>query len=80
MHGTFLLQKKYMEIWKPQINDVNSYKYLGMNFIMKCSRNLVLQHTLLTGKGAAIQGRKEMFYLSTFSTHFIYGYMASDIW
>ena len=25
-------------------------------------------------------GRKEMFYLTTPSTHFIYGYMASDIW
>ena len=29
-----------------------------------------------TGK----EGRKEMFYLTTHSTHFIYGYMASDIW
>ena len=27
-----------------------------------------------------IEGRKEMFYLTTHSTHFIYGYMASDIW
>ena len=27
-----------------------------------------------------IYGRKEMFYLTTHSTHFIYGYMASDIW
>ena len=26
------------------------------------------------------QRRKEMFYLTTHSTHFIYGYMASDIW
>ena len=28
------------------------------------------------------QGRKEMFYLTTHSTHFIYGYtfIASDIW
>ena len=26
------------------------------------------------------EGRKEMFYLMTLSTHFIYGYMASDIW
>ena len=26
------------------------------------------------------KGRKEMFYLTTRSTHFIYGYMASDIW
>ena len=25
-------------------------------------------------------GRKEMFYLTTHSTHFIYAYMASDIW
>ena len=24
--------------------------------------------------------RREMFYLTTHSTHFIYGYMASDIW
>ena len=23
---------------------------------------------------------KEMFYLTTHSTHFIYGYMATDIW
>ena len=26
------------------------------------------------------EGRKEMFYLTTHSTHLIYGYMASDIW
>ena len=26
------------------------------------------------------EGRKQMFYLTTHSTHFIYGYMASDIW
>ena len=24
--------------------------------------------------------KKEMFYLTTYSTHFIYAYMASDIW
>ena len=29
---------------------------------------------------SSLQGRKEMFYLTTHSTHFIYGYMASDIW
>ena len=28
----------------------------------------------------AILGKKEMFYLTTHSTHFIYGYMVSDIW
>ena len=26
------------------------------------------------------EGRKDIFYLTTHSTHFIYGYMASDIW
>ena len=26
-----------------------------------------------------MEGRKEMFYLTTDSTHFIYGYMASDM-
>ena len=26
------------------------------------------------------EGRKEIFYLTTHSTHFIYGYMVSDIW
>ena len=30
--------------------------------------------------GALVKGRKEMFYLTTHSTHFIYGYMALDIW
>ena len=29
---------------------------------------------------AGHEGRKEMFYLTTHSTHFIYSYMASDIW
>ena len=27
-----------------------------------------------------LYGEREMFYLTTHSTHFIYGYMASDIW
>ena len=27
-----------------------------------------------------LEGSKEMFYLKTHSTHFIYGYMASNIW
>ena len=32
------------------------------------------------GGGSDVNGRKEMFYLTTHSTHFIYGYMALDIW
>ena len=30
--------------------------------------------------GTKVKGRKEMFHLMTHSTHFIYGYMATDIW
>ena len=30
--------------------------------------------------GFGLKGRKKMFYLTMHSTHFIYGYMASDIW
>ena len=30
--------------------------------------------------GKRQEGRKEMFYLMTLPTHFIYGYMVSDIW
>ena len=36
---------------------------------LKCSDN-----------NSDFKGRKEMFYLTTHSTHFIYGYMSSDIW
>ena len=30
------------------------------------------------GGGEVLTGRREMFYLTTHSTHFIYGYMASE--
>ena len=33
-----------------------------------------------TAASGKIRGEREMFYLTTHSTHFIYGYMASDIW
>ena len=33
-----------------------------------------------TASAAEREREREMFYLTTHSTHFIYGYMASDIW
>ena len=33
----------------------------------------------MSSPSPTFEGRKEMFYLTTHSTHFIYGYMASDI-
>ena len=38
--------------------------------------NVLFNDALNTSK----EGSKEMFYLTRHSTHFIYGYMASDIW
>ena len=34
----------------------------------------------ITGVAKAMVREREMFYLTTHSTHFIYGYIASDIW
>ena len=39
-----------------------------------CVRHMVKDHS------DSEKGEREMFYLTTHSTHFIYGYMASDIW
>ena len=43
---------------------------------------ILLNNTLYEGRKEMfhLTGRKEMFYLTTHSTHFIYGYMASNIW
>ena len=39
------------------------------------------QHILFNmASEGEIEGRKEMVYLTTHSAHFIYGYMASNIW
>ena len=36
--------------------------------------------TKRTNRPTLVEREREMFYLTTHSTHFIYGYMASDIW
>ena len=43
-----------------------------------CTWSKMQPHGRASTHGAR-DGRKEMFYLTTHSTHFIYGYMASDI-
>ena len=59
-----------------------------MQFFLSCSRSSTIFSCLIHQGRKTKQcdilvikeGRKEMFYLTTYSTHFIYGYMASDIW
>ena len=51
--------------------------YLNLSRVLEIvptSHPHFFKHCLLLRKG------KEMVYLTTHSTHFIYGYMASDIW
>ena len=40
----------------------------------------VLDNDPLPSFHGLLKGRKEIFYLTMHSTHFIYSYMASDIW
>ena len=51
-------------------NDVLNTFYLRLYGV----RHMVKDHS------DSERGEREMFYLTTHSTHFIYGYMASDIW
>ena len=60
---------------KKNLDFSDPLKRLNFNFLKTCTR---YDGSLATNWK---EGRKkEMFYLTTHSTHFIYGYMASDIW
>ena len=51
------------------------------SFLAKRLKSNKMINRATSGSETTLQeGRKEMFYLTTHSTHFIYGYMASDIW
>ena len=39
-----------------------------------------ITHTMIFVTPVMEEGKKEMFYLTTHSTHIIYGYVASHIW
>ena len=49
---------------------------LGQSYIKESLRN----NATGVDPRSVVHQRREMFYLTTHSTHFIYGYMASDIW
>ena len=54
----------------------NRYKYEWL----QCREDLKQVRLLAFESRWKQTGRKEMFYLTMHSTHFIYGYMVSDIW
>ena len=64
-------------IFTTPIADRGPHIYLAPGGNVPCSAHNVLICLLAC---TLTCGRKKMFYLTTHSTHFIYGYMASDIW
>ena len=53
---------------------IHSEKYILFSIRINELSILIFPQSLTIGR------EREMFYLTTHSTHFIYGYMASDIW
>ena len=71
-HGN--IYKDYWCSTEPQIAKWLTEGITNKKDLIPCGNNI-----LFVGQ-STYEGRKEMFYLTTHSTHFIYGYMASDIW
>ena len=74
------------DIWKEGnilFNDVLDTFYLRLYGVRYMEGNVLFNDALNTFYFTVIwcrtYGRKEIFYLTMHSTHFIYGYMASDI-
>ena len=78
-HMEYFHTIKQSSLTKPFAIDFDSAK----NLVKKYFPNIFFRTLILFTKNATAKqqnGRKEMFYLTTHLTHFIYGYMASDIW
>ena len=81
-HERMLLPRSYVSllyIYRSGLY-VREWK-LWSSLIINNLKNLVFPDGDLTSHIDALNmSEREMFYLTTHSTHFIYGYMASDIW
>ena len=68
---TFIQQFPRTLHWFPQV----AFRHNGYdNIIRKSYKKIHTSHYIMRER------EREMFYLTTHSTHFIYSYMASDIW
>ena len=54
--------------------------FLGERVLYSDGHAFRLHRSFGLGSRSRREREREMFYLTTHSTHFIYGYMASDIW
>ena len=60
------------------MDDSRSYFHLKLNFTVSEYKSYLKYRP--ASRVERKEGRKEMFYLMIHSTHFVYGYLASDIW
>ena len=64
------------------MNNIYIYIYITEGETQLKIINVIVKSLLgnLRIRHVQMEGRKEMFYLTTHSTYFIYGYMVSNIW
>ena len=81
-HLTSLLQQKDTEL-----KELTEHKQQVLERFLSLRGDMLLTVIFREGETfehnfipAILEGRKQFFYLTTHSIHFIYGYMASDIW
>ena len=53
---------------------------MGKDHLDRDKTGSIMRDIMRERRNFLFKGRKEIFYLTTHSTHFIYSYMASDIW
>ena len=58
----------------------NHIKQILSHYAQPMAFKILLDAISKVGCASTFEREREMFYLTTHSTHFIYGYMASDIW
>ena len=65
----------------------NPKRYTSTINVIMCTKMCIIKYfsiniadIFIISKCLIFNREREMFYLTTHSTHFIYGYMASDIW
>ena len=77
-HGTCCLDVAFVDTNVIKVKTTQS-KIVLLEFLIPNGMGFSLVLRFHTFHYRIMEGRKEMFYLTTHSTHFIYGYMASDI-
>ena len=74
-----LYTKSVLRVYRT-VSVIRTYRTLSVIDINSTLSGICIPYNVRYTRKCDTEGRKEMFYLTTHSTHFIYGYMASYIW